>query len=451
MKKTLLQKRFSNSMDFKKCIENSNPGISMLKLFILMLIILVQAGVTKATPSFARQTGMSCTACHYSFPELTPFGRQFKMNAYTMTMMKTIDSKEDSDKVTRLKLLSYLPLSAMVQTSFTSNAKAIEGTQNNSIAFPQQISMFYAGQITPHIGSFIQMTYDGQTFGMDNAEIRYANRTSLGTTSLLYGVTLNNNPTVQDVWNSTPAWGFPTASSGAANSPAKSTMIENLGMQVAGLGAYALFNNLLYAELTLYRSSPQGAANPADSTSSMTIKGIAPYWRVALQHSWGNNYAELGTFGIATNDYVTGISGEMDKFTDVGFDLQYEHTLNSGTLVLHSSLIKETESRNSSVNNYNFSSFKIDGNLYLKNGVGATVGYFNSSGTTEAYIPAGSTYKPNSNGFIYQIEYLPWYNTKFSIQYVTYSMFDGSKTNYNGAGRSAADNNTLYLLAWFNF
>jgi len=451
MKKTLLQKRFSNSIDFRKCIENSNPGISMLKLFILMLIILVQAGVTKATPSFARQTGMSCTACHYSFPELTPFGRQFKMNAYTMTMMKTIDSKEDSDKVTRLKLLSYLPLSAMVQTSFTSNAKAIEGTQNNSIAFPQQISMFYAGQITPHIGSFIQMTYDGQTFGMDNAEIRYANRTSLGTTSLLYGVTLNNNPTVQDVWNSTPAWGFPTASSGAANSPAKSTMIENLGMQVAGLGAYALFNNLLYAELTLYRSSPQGAANPADSTSSMTIKGIAPYWRVALQHSWGNNYAELGTFGIATNDYVTGISGEMDKFTDVGFDLQYEHTLNSGTLVLHSSLIKETESRNSSVNNYNFSSFKIDGNLYLKNGVGATVGYFNSSGTTEAYIPAGSTYKPNSNGFIYQIEYLPWYNTKFSIQYVTYSMFDGSKTNYNGAGRSAADNNTLYLLAWFNF
>ena len=451
MKKTLLQKRFSNSIDFRKCIENSNPGISMLKLFILMLIILVQAGVTKATPSFARQTGMSCTACHYSFPELTPFGRQFKMNAYTMTMMKTIDSKEDSDKVTRLKLLSYLPLSAMVQTSFTSNAKAIEGTQNNSIAFPQQISMFYAGQITPHIGSFIQMTYDGQTFGMDNAEIRYANRTSLGTTSLLYGVTLNNNPTVQDVWNSTPAWGFPTASSGAANSPAKSTMIENLGMQVAGLGAYALFNNLLYAELTLYRSSPQGAANPADSTSSMTIKGIAPYWRVALQHSWGNNYAELGTFGIATNDYVTGISGEMDKFTDVGFDLQYEHTLNSGTLVLHSSLIKETESRNSSVNNYNFSSFKIEGNLYLKNGVGATVGYFNSSGTTEAYIPAGSTYKPNSNGFIYQIEYLPWYNTKFSIQYVTYSMFDGSKTNYNGAGRSAADNNTLYLLAWFNF
>ncbi len=451
MKKNLLSKCYGYSSGTMKSIETPKAGISLLKLFILMLIILAQAGVTKATPSFARQTGMSCTACHYSFPELTPFGRQFKMNGYTMTMMKTIDSKEDSDKVTRLKLLSYLPLSAMVQTSFTSNAKAIEGTQNHSIAFPQQISMFYAGQITPHIGSFIQMTYDGQTFGMDNAEIRYANRTSLGATSLLYGVTLNNNPTVQDVWNTTPAWGFPTASSGAANSPAKSTMIENLGMQVAGLGAYALFNNLLYAELTLYRSSAQGAANPADSTSMMTIKGVAPYWRVALQHSWGDSYAEIGTFGMAANNYVTGISGEMDKYTDIGFDLQYEHTMTDGTFVLHSSLIKENESRNSSVNNYNFNNFKIDGNLYLKDGLGATVGYFNSTGSVDADVVASSTNKPNSNGFIYQIEYLPWYNTKFSIQYVTYSKFDGSKANYNGAGRNAADNNTLYLLAWFNF
>ena len=451
MKNTFFLKRNFSPLSVIESIKNVQPGRDILKMVILMLIILAQADLSKATPSFARQTGMSCTACHYSFPELTPFGRQFKLNAYTMTMMKTIDSKQDSDKVTRLKLLTYLPLSAMVQTSFSSNAKAIEGTQNNSIAFPQQISMFYAGQITPHIGSFIQMTYNGKVFGMDNAEIRYANRTSLGTTSLLYGVTLNNNPTVQDVWNTTPAWGFPTASSRAANSPAKSTLIEKLGLQVAGLGAYTLIDNLLYGELTLYRSSPQGAANPADSTSVMTVRGVAPYWRAALQHAWGNNYAELGTFGMASNNFVTGISGPIDKFTDVGFDLQYEHTLNTGTLILHSSIIRETEKRNSTINNFHFNSFKIDGNLYLKNGLGATIGYFNLSGTKDADIVVSSTNKPDSNGFIYQIEYLPWYNTKFSIQYVTYSKFNGSPTNYNGAGRSATDNNTIYLLAWFNF
>ena len=38
----------------------------------------------RAVPSFARQTGMPCTACHTSFPSLTPFGRWFKLNGYVM-------------------------------------------------------------------------------------------------------------------------------------------------------------------------------------------------------------------------------------------------------------------------------------------------------------------------------------------------------------------------------
>ena len=451
MKRFLSLEGRNHTVGSMKSFGPSSVKISIQKLLIIILILLANAGITEALPSFARQTGMSCTACHYSFPELTPFGRQFKLNGYTMTMMKTIESKTDSDKVTRLKLLDNLPLSAMVQTSFTSSAKAIDGTQNNTVAFPQQLSMFYAGQITPHIGTFIQMTYDGQTFGMDNAEIRYANQTSVGMKSLLYGLTLNNNPTVQDVWNTTPAWGIPYAASDASRTPAKSTIIENLGMQVAGLGAYSLFDNFLYTELTLYRSSPQGAANPADSTSSMTIRGVAPYWRVALQHSWGENYAELGTFGISSNHYVSGISGKMDNFTDVGVDFQYARTFTSGTFTLHSSLIKESESRNSTVHNFNYNSFKLDGNVYLKNGLGATMGYFNSSGTADADVVGSVTGKPNSSGLMYQIEYLPWYNTKFSIQYVAYNKFDGSSSNYNGMGRSAADNNALYLLAWFNF
>ena len=443
--------RCSGSMSSIKSTGTSKAKINICKLLVIVIVSLINTGIAEALPSFARQTGMSCTACHYSFPELTPFGRQFKMNGYTMTMMKTIDAKEDSDKVTRLKLLSFLPLSAMVQTSFTSMAKSVEGTQNNSIAFPQQLSLFYAGQITPHIGTFIQTTYDGQSFGMDNAEIRYGNQTSVGQKSLLYGLTLNNNPTVQDGWNSTPAWGFPSGASESANTPAKSTIIENLGMQVAGLGAYSLFNNFLFTELTLYRSAPQGAANPADPSSEMTIKGVAPYWRVALQHAWESNYFELGTFGLSSKHYISGVSGEMDNFTDVGLDLSYARTMNIGSFTLHSSLIKESESRNSTVKNFDFSSYKLDGNLYLKNGLGGTVGYFNSSGTEDPDVVGSNTGKPNSSGMIYQIEYLPWYNTKFSIQYVTYSKFDGSSSNYDGAGRTAANNNTIYLLAWFNF
>ncbi|MDA8364135.1 MAG: hypothetical protein M0Z84_10055, partial [Gammaproteobacteria bacterium] len=38
-----------------------------------------------AVPSFARQTGLPCEVCHTVFPELTPFGRLFKLNGYTLT------------------------------------------------------------------------------------------------------------------------------------------------------------------------------------------------------------------------------------------------------------------------------------------------------------------------------------------------------------------------------
>src|SRR5579862_7520723 len=38
-----------------------------------------------ALPSYARQTGQECAACHNGFPELTPYGRLFKLNGYTFT------------------------------------------------------------------------------------------------------------------------------------------------------------------------------------------------------------------------------------------------------------------------------------------------------------------------------------------------------------------------------
>ncbi len=38
-----------------------------------------------AIPSFARQTGLKCAACHTIFPELNDFGRSFKLHGYTTT------------------------------------------------------------------------------------------------------------------------------------------------------------------------------------------------------------------------------------------------------------------------------------------------------------------------------------------------------------------------------
>ena len=447
------QNLFKSSLNVDAFLRIKRIKNDFTKWIIISIVVLAPLSTVKSLPSYARQTLMSCSACHSSFPELNSFGRQFKMNGYTLTAASIINDQGDSLKPsTRLNLLNNLPLSVMVQSSFTSVAKDVAGQQNNSGQFPQQLSLFFAGQITPHIGSFIQMTYADGSFGMDNADIRYSNTTNFGSNSLLYGITLNNNPTSQDLWNTSPAWRFPYASASTAPFPAKRALIEGLGGQVIGIGAYALLNNLIFAEFSTYRSAQIGADNPPDTTNTNVVKGFIPYWRLALQHEWDKNYVELGTYGIASTQYLKGISGALDKFVDIGIDVQYERTMSLGTFSFHSSYTHENEVRDMSAEtNYNFQSFKVDGNVFLKNGCGATLAYFNNAGSADiANFPNGNN-TPNSSGLIFQIEYLPWFNTKFAAQYVAYQKFDGSSTNYDGAGRTAANNNTIYLLAWLCF
>ena len=53
-------------------------------LLAVALSMMFGAPDAGAVPSFARQTGQACVACHISFPELTPYGRYFKLMGYTL-------------------------------------------------------------------------------------------------------------------------------------------------------------------------------------------------------------------------------------------------------------------------------------------------------------------------------------------------------------------------------
>src|SRR5213592_4769849 len=246
----------------------------------------------RGIPSFSRQTGLACNVCHTAFPMLTAFGRQFKLNAYTLTGLQTIGGGESNPN---LKINLIPPVSTMLQTSLTQTAKAQPGTQNGNVEFPQQLSVFFGEAISPRIGTFIQITYDGAegTLGVDNIDLRYANHAKVLSKRTIYGITVNNSPTVQDVWNSTPVWGFPFGSSGVAPTPAASPLInEGLAQSVAGFGTYALWNDHIYGELSVYRSAPQGGAHPPDGSSELITKGVTPYWRFAYQQRVGKQYLE---------------------------------------------------------------------------------------------------------------------------------------------------------------
>src|SRR5579872_1691619 len=83
---------------------------------LIMMTTVGAAATAYAVPSYARQTGMACQACHTVFPELTPFGRSFKLNGYQIDNLPQVQGITPSKDLTLL--LNYVPpLSLMFQTS----------------------------------------------------------------------------------------------------------------------------------------------------------------------------------------------------------------------------------------------------------------------------------------------------------------------------------------------
>ena len=233
---------------------------------------------------------------------------------------------------------------------------------NNFVDLAQQVSLFYGGKIFGNVGAFAQVTYSNsntRTFNWDNTDIRYADTTKLFNSEVLYGVTVNNNPSVQDVWNTTPAWSSPFITSPFGSVvPAPLTMMESWGPgQTAGAGGYVFVNDMFYAELTGYQSlTPTVQSAVGDLNTTNTINGVAPYCRLAIEPTWGDNSWEIGAYGMAANIIPGRVfgTGAYDKIFDAGFDTQYQWISDMHAVTLRGNYIWERQilDATSILNNY---------------------------------------------------------------------------------------------------
>jgi hypothetical protein len=445
----------------------------LLILFMAALLLLLTLTNAWAVPSFARQTGLSCTVCHTVFPELRHFGRIFKLDGYTLSIGSP-------------SVPWHPPIAAMIQASYT-ELENNRGILKNGVApfddaadsavdkfnIPQQASIFYGGRIFDHLGAFSQLTYDGpgNDVALDLTDIRHARDRTLAGKDLSYGFTVNNSPTVEDVWNSTPTWGFPYGSSSVAPTPAAGALVDGgLDQQVGGVGAYFYWDNLIYGAFSLYRTTNDGIARPlgAGTTPDTVTDGAVPYWRLAVHHQWQNHAIELGTYGIDA-DVHSGSdgSGPTNHFRDYAFDVQYQYTGTRHLFSLQGTWIHERQewdagfpAGHAANPSDTLKTFKANVNYYYEAQagiIGGSLGYFSITGDRDRllYAPVpvdGSrTGRPESKGFILEGDFVFKNNYKFSLQYTFYNKFNGASGNYDGAGRDASDNNTLYLLAWLMF
>jgi hypothetical protein len=456
-------------------------AIPIIGSFFAMLISLfVQVPAASAIPSYARQTGFPCKSCHYMPPELTPLGRAFKLNGYTMAGKPTVTSPGKGN-TSGLNILESFPLSVLFDTSFTNLRSPEPASQNGSFQFPQQASLFLAGAWATHVGSFVQVTYtsQGDHFTWDNSDIRYANATKLFKKDLAYGITLNNNPTVEDLWNSTPAWGFPWVGSDWAPGPTAGAILNGgLAQDVAGVGGYAMWDNHLYVAGTVYRSAHIGAAQPNTGIgATINIRGVAPYWRLAWQQNSKNNNLMVGTYGIHMKSTPGAVTGLEDGYTDVAADFQYDRIIPQfrgdvlsirGTYIReNSSLLSTFTSGGASLVQNHLNTVLANAEYHFGDKYSATIGYFNVDGTTDPLLYSGETTPgdpttippvtgslngdPRSNGVIANVSWWPVQNIGLTFQYTGYTRFNGAGTNYDGSGRNAGSNNTLYLVARFVF
>lgn len=454
-------------------MSNCYPRALWSSLFALGALALALPQSALAVPSFARQTGLACEACHTVFPQLTPFGRAFKASGYTLFNTLKV---EDINKLKQstLSLSDLPPVSAMVMASTSLAAKANDSNSSaDSTDLPQQFSLFYAGRISDNVGAFIQLTYDDQegSIGIDNTDIRFADVANVDGHNLVYGVSLNNSPTVQDLWNSTPAWGQPFIGSPALQGPAASSQIEGaMAQAVAGLSGYVFLDQSLYAEVGVYKSALQGASVASDGDlNNNIISGVAPYWRVAYEWDWGKNSFEVGTLGIyaalanPTTPAGNAINGSLqaaptDRFLDAGLDSQYQYIDDDNQVSIDTRWIHEDQRFGASYAadfstkpNGKIDSYNLTGSYYWRRKFGGSLGFFAVSDSSDPLYFGTLNGAANSSWGTAEIDYVPWLNVKLGVQYTAFAKFNGASTNYDGDGRNASDNNLLYGFVWISF
>jgi hypothetical protein len=418
----------------------------------------------QALPSYAQQTGAPCSQCHViGFgPQLTSYGRQFKLNGYVWGENKSVP-------------LALMTVFGTTHTSKDLSEAPEHYSTNNNFAM-NELTGFIAGRITPHLGAFIEAAYSGteRHTAWGAFDLRYARATTVGNTAVVAGLSLNNNPTVTDLWNTTPVWSFPYTGSALAPTPAAAPILfDGISERVLGPNLYVMLNDKLYLEVGAYKSMSDGLLDKVGLSAgdNLHMDGIAPYWRAVMQWDRGSSYYSVGLVGLEAKLQPDPAAPELDKFSDFGLDATYQRTDGPNAFTANFSWIHEHRSlqaafaagESDEVSN-SLTTSHLDLTYSYQQTWIANLGWFNTTGTTNTLLFApgdtdgSANGSPNSRGYTIQLEYVPfgklnsfakpWVNVRLGLQYIGYEKFNGGSSDYDGNGRSAHDNNTLFLFAW---
>lgn len=206
----------------------------------------------------------------------------------------------------------------------------------------------------------------------------------------------------------------------------------------------------------------------SDELARSVVRGNAPYWCVALQFEpVGPHSFVVGTYGMTASLWqdVRDQTLGANRFRDVAFDASYQFIQGSHTASLRTIFIKEKQHWNDAVvtgglvsnSTDTLKTFRIDGHNFFQRQWGGGLEYFKTTGSADDLryntgdaLTGSCNASPNTKGLIAELDYLPLQDIKLAVRYTKYLEFNGARSDYT-PGRSASNNNSLYLLGWILF
>jgi hypothetical protein len=178
--------------------------------------------------------------------------------------------------------------------------------------------------------------------------------------------------------------------------------------------------------------------------------------------------------------------GNLEVYRNTGIDAQYQYLLDPHTVTAQVVYMRQVQNYSANLlagpqkvvafadgtpfapvnSSDTTNTFRAKLSYVYQAKYGGSLAYFNKTGTSNSLnqtfgldgdgiltprdIAGGNVSgNPATSGITYEAFWIPKQNIRIGAQYTAYSKFNGASDNYDGYGRNAKDNNTLFAYIWF--
>lgn len=399
----------------------------VLGVLVFFLVVVMMPYESHAVPSYARQVKKPCTACHTVWPNLNQYGRQFKVKAYT-----DVSDKWEMINKDNLNLGTVFPFSARVlyfpENRVETNDPSSSGNTSTTV---DAVQLFIASRAYDYAGVFASAEWSPDDDGWHLPTAKLAFQYPLGEGNTIGLVAFKGLSNAADPFNSfggrdrsltwgdestpfilTQGWTFSFFSEG------------NVGTVLHG---YFLGNRLYAAVGALRGGLSADASGGALINSETTVSDTDPndlYSRIAWDQKLSNGAITFGAAYYDGKQRIIDTPGPVlpydSKVKRTYVDLSLEQNYGEDHMLEVQALYGSGKETNvfGGGEGRKFDGVYVEGSYFYERKIGfvAAINKIKFKDQDIALDPVVNADKIDS--WLVSLNFLPWLNTKFALQYV---------------------------------